>query len=189
MHQFLAQLLEDHRRIRGLLAAFEQQLLAFERAGVPDFDVLEFGINYCVEYLDAVHHRKEEQLLDRLRVVDPAAAVPMANLSRQHHDIEILTREVADAFGLARDGPLQSREELVTAGRNLLDHYRHHLSWEEAILFPTLRRALSHTDCDRLAANWQAAAVDPLDPAAQQARPAALLAAMEALFKAPPDRE
>lgn len=154
MHEQIQTLIDDHGRIRRLLNAFEDQLVQFAEAGQPDYDMLEFGVDACAEYLDALHHRKEELLLVRLYERMPESAEQMDGLTRQHRGLEKAAHDVAAAFSAVRDGTMQARAPLVAAGRLFLHGYRHHLKWEEARFFPTALEALSESDWRDLAAEW-----------------------------------
>ena len=154
MHEPIQTLIDDHHRIRALLGAFEGQLRQFAEAGEPDYDILAFGVDACAEYLEALHHRKEERLLARLRQRAPAVVAQLDSLTQQHGELGELAHRIADEFAAVRNGTLQARAPMVEAGWRFLDSYRRHLTWEEASFFPAATRVLTAGDWRQLAAEW-----------------------------------
>lgn len=169
MHEFLTALYDDHRLITQLLNVFERELNEFEQARHSDYEVLESGLEYCSEYLDAVHHRKEEQMLQQLQKLDPGVASRAVDLTPQHQQLEQLTHRVATAFAQVRDDAYAVREHLVIPAREWLMAYRDHIAWEEKELFEPAAAVLAESDWDKAAKNWEDA-VNPLHNPAREHR-------------------
>lgn len=158
MHTFLKTLYEDHQQLEKLLKVFDREVDIFEQAGEPDYTILETGLEYCLEYMEVVHHRKEEQMLQQLREQDAKAASQANALRDQHHQLEHLTREVSALFAAVHDDAFGTRDALVKPARRWSQAYRDHLQWEEELLFNLAQKALRKSDWDKAQKNWQDAA-------------------------------
>ncbi len=161
MHPFLESLYQDHKRVHRLLNRVEKELDKLAAGEDADFELLEFGIDYCVEYLDLIHHQKEEDLARYLEGRAPDSAEARSMLSADHAAIESASRRLSGQFTALHSGALTSREGLVVAGRDLLHRYRAHLEREEGGVFRLADRCLLDEDWSALQENWQHAP-DPL---------------------------
>ncbi len=177
MHRFLQSLYTDHQNILKLLVLFEREIKEFENAGNPDYTILETGTEYCAEYMDEVHHRKEEQMLDQLRKKDPEAAAKVSELTQQHHELEHLTHQLVAAITAVHDDAFVKREDLVLAAQRWVQAYQDHLRWEEKYLFNVARAELSDADWDAAQAQWEHV-VNPLHENAKDERFRQLAAAV-----------
>ncbi len=180
MHTFLKELYVDHQNIGKLLNVFAREVEVFAEAGDPDYDVLEIGLEYCSEYMDAVHHRKEEEMLAQLRECNPEAAEEAAALSKQHHDLEHLTNAVRAAFTAVRDDAFAMRDSLVIPARKWVHAYQQHLRWEEEVLFKVAQKELTQSHWDDAQERWHDTA-NPLHDKAKDNRFAQLAEAIHSI--------
>ncbi len=146
MHQILESLLDDHTSMRRVFELFARELAVFAEGGTPDYDVLAGALDYLRDYLDAVHHPLEDRMVEQLKRRVPASAVSLVALDQAHRELEVLTIEVTREFAAVRDDVIAARARLCDRGRNLLETYHDHLSWEEARLFPLAQRTLTGAD-------------------------------------------
>ena len=169
--------LEEHDRIRRMLACFDAQLAIFERAEQPDYEILAESLAYCRDYLDAWHHPREERMLELLQTRSAEKATAMSALGEQHRDLADTTSRVVGIFNdVAQRGAIRLRENLVHRGRELSTAYLRHLEWEETNLFPLARAVLAPADWETLDGEAALAAVD--------GRPGDVTARYPALFGA-----
>lgn len=151
MDAALGPFLQEHDRIRRMLACFDAELDLFESAERPDYEVLSESLAYCRDYLDAWHHPREERMLELMQMRDPAKAGTVSALGRQHRDLADTTSRVLAVFNdVARGGAIRLRESLVHCGRELSGGYRSHLDWEESKLFPLAAAVLEPSDWEVL---------------------------------------
>ena len=154
-------LIEEHGRIRSMLACFEAQLDLFEQAQQPNYEILEGSIAYCRDYLDNWHHGRENALFDLLLRRDPARAKGCQELDRQHAALAQMTKELVGIFDAVQKWALLAREDVVGRGRALSRAYHLHLEWEETHFFPVVEEVLLPEDWKEIATHFDDA-TDPL---------------------------
>ncbi|HEX6960838.1 MAG TPA: hemerythrin domain-containing protein [Lacipirellula sp.] len=142
----LQALCEDHANMSKLLDAFERQLAVFERAEVPDHDILSGVIEYCLAYPDLYHHPKEDLLIAKLSERDPGRLTTIRNLRQEHLELGALTRRLAAADRHVRLGAELPRESFSALAREFVDLYRRHMDSEERLLFAGAVETLTPDD-------------------------------------------
>lgn len=144
MDALFARLEHEHRTIRETLAAFERYLdLAQARdARAHSPDLARFLVLFR-EYLDLVHHEREE------RVLLPALARhgfaekfgPSAHVREQHRHERHLLHDLFRC-GFRQGGCEPHDAELQRAGRELVAFQRTHIEKEDAFLYPAAKKEL-----------------------------------------------
>lgn len=160
MSRLMDSLASDHANLIRLLDVLERQVALFDKARLPDYDIVRAIVDYCLIYPDAVHHPKEDLVLRKLRDRDPAAAARIGDLERAHATLAVQTQRMATAVDAVLQDAAMSRSTFATLVRDFLAAYREHIAMEESQLFPAARAALTATDWAEL----DAAATDPNDP-------------------------
>ncbi|HSE78744.1 MAG TPA: hemerythrin domain-containing protein [Alphaproteobacteria bacterium] len=140
MAQVIDQLVRDHRNMALLLDIIEEEIDAYRRDHVPDFDLLRVIAEYTLNYPDRVHHPRENLVLERLVERDPAASEAVGNLVAEHARLAELTLEFAKAMNAAANDVELSREWFDALAAEYLSANRRHMQVEETQFFP---RALS----------------------------------------------
>lgn len=150
MARAVESLFQDHANMAKLLDALERQVALFERGEAPDYDVVQGILDYCLNYPDLYHHPKEDLILQRLRLRDPAAAEAIGDLHGEHRRLGALTRRFAAAVrGVLQDLEIP-REAFGHIAREFLTLYREHMSLEERVFLPAAVRSLSAEDWDEI---------------------------------------
>lgn len=137
---------EDHVNMMRLLEVFERQLTIFERADVPDYDVIGGVIEYCLAYPDLYHHPKEDLLIAELSARNSSSLVVVREIQEEHVELRELTRRLAAAIRHIRLGAELPRETFGALGREFLHLYRWHIEREERILFTVASDLLTPAD-------------------------------------------
>lgn len=143
---------EDHRLISACLGAFERYLDALERGGDPNRQDLHRFVTFFVDYAEAWHHRKEEDVLfvALARHGWSQARGPLAFVRSQHvreRELFVLLRKTA------MDRELWSKEMLqafITPARELVQFEREHMAKENEVVYPEARRDLAEEIPDQL---------------------------------------
>ena len=146
MTHVLAELRRDHVNMSKLLNILEHQLVVFDEAGTPDYDVLEGIVDYCSNYPRLHHHPLEDAVFRKLRERAPAAAEKIGDQASEHEILASLVEKFAEAL---RNVLLEAeipRETFDHVTRELLTFYRHHIRQEEATFFPTAEHTLVAED-------------------------------------------
>ncbi len=138
----------------------ERQADACGRSEMPDLSLLSLAFQYFQNYPDLLHHPKEDALYDRLIARDPAVRREITNIRTDHQRlaaaIDAMADEISDAQ--ATGAP---KEDLGSRLRRFVDHYRLHMTIEEAELFPRARTQLEPADWELIEEEISPAA-DPL---------------------------
>lgn len=102
-----------------------------------------------------LHHKDEEEglfpLLQKAAVAEEAMGDHIEQLSWEHSADEGVAMEIAEAMEkLANGERAENPEMLGYLLRNFFEGYRRHLHWENTMLLPIARRALSKADLQKL---------------------------------------
>lgn len=150
----------EHANLTRILDLLEREIDTFDRAGRPDYEIVEAILAYCLGYPDACHHPKEDAVLSKLRARDPDAAAAVGDLEGEHRELAALTRRLADSVDQVLMEVELPRGWLTDAGRRFVAAYRRHMEQEEATFFPAAVRALTPQDWAEIAERT----IDPEDP-------------------------
>src|ERR1700760_3590789 len=89
---------QEHRNIEKLLVVLERELNVFARGDRPDYEVVHAIIAYFQVYPDAYHHPLEDEVFEKLKVRDSAAAAKIGDLAADHRRGAERLRRVAEAI-------------------------------------------------------------------------------------------
>lgn len=155
MPPFLHQLYADHDRIRQLLTNLSRQLQMMTQGAETLDAALDLGMTGWMDYLDEVHHSREEHLYSRLRMRAPEAAANVESLGWQHSELERHLGTLARVFGSSADCEGEQRRLLIENCQSMVNDYLHHLKWEEEYFFPVARMQLREHDWEEVAQEWE----------------------------------
>ncbi len=153
MTKLVALLQEEHRKIEALLTVLERELDEFDRAGRPDYEVVQAVIAYFQEYPDRIHHPKEDAIFVKLRVRDPGAAARIGDLEAEHRGGSGRLERVAEAVKGVLNEEEILREAVDGIVREFIEGERRHMAMEERIFVPAAIKALSSGDWAEIEAN------------------------------------
>ena len=146
MVQVIDQLGRDHRNLRLLLDIVEDEMNAYRKGQVPDFDLLRMIAEYTLHYPDLVHHPKENLIFERLVMRDPRAAEVVGDLLGEHRKLAELTRRFAAATSNASRDVELPREWLDALAKQYVQANRLHMELEERYFLPRAMATLTEED-------------------------------------------
>jgi len=146
MVQVIDQLERDHRNMGLLLDIIAEEMNAYRKGQVPDFDLLRMIAEYILHYPDLVHHPKEDLVFERLALRDPGAKESIGNLVGEHKRLAELTRRFAKAMNDAANDVELPREWFDSLVTEYLLANRMHIQTEEKHFFPRAMSSLTGKD-------------------------------------------
>jgi len=152
MTEIIQVLRREHGNITKLLKVLERQMIVFDQAGKPDYDIIDGVIDYLLSYPDLYHHPKEELLLAKLRERDPDGAEAAGDLKHEHEEIAARTRELAAGVRAALEQADTSNRSVVQRTQDFIELQKRHLEQEERVFFPEALKALTSEDWAELEA-------------------------------------
>ncbi len=150
MARLIEILLEEHRNIEKLLRVLEQELEVFDRAGSPDYEILQTTIEYFRDYPERYHHPKEDIIFEKLRLRNPTVVATVSDVESEHEYETKHLHRFAEAVDAVLAGEEYPRRNLHDALRNFIDHQRQHMHREEKLLFPAAVRVLRARDWEEI---------------------------------------
>lgn len=146
MTELIEILREDHRNIETLLLVLDRELNIFDRAGQPDYEVVQAIIDYFRDYPDRCHHPKEDAVFAKLKTRDPAATAIVGDLEAEHLKGAKRLRLVARAVESVLSEQEVLRQTVDDIVRDFIEKERRHMQMEERVLFPAAAKALLPED-------------------------------------------
>ncbi len=146
----------EHADLALLLDMLDGQLDLFRRGDQPDYDLIGSILDYCLDYPEAIHHRHEDLVFDKLRTRDAAAAERVGDLEAEHAGLAARTRKLADAVLQLVGEETVERESIHELAEELLQAYRNHIVLEEEIFFPAAEASLTESDWAEIDARFDA---------------------------------
>jgi hemerythrin-like domain-containing protein len=142
----------EHANILKLIKTLERQVALFEKAGVPDYDIIEGIADYFLSFPDLYHHPKENMVFAKLRERDPAAAGKVGDLQREHEEIASRTRDFAAAARSIRDEARMPAKRFQQCAQDFIAFQKEHMEKEERLFFPAALELLMPEDWEELEA-------------------------------------
>jgi hemerythrin-like domain-containing protein len=146
MESLFVRLGHEHHAIRDALGAFAEFLIRAKRGEADAHDLPRF-VTFFREYVDLIHHEREEKLLlPALARHDFApAAGPLGHVRDQHaRERQLLHGLVSQTFRRGGCSPLDP--DLVRAAEAFVAFQRSHLDQEDQRLYPAARTVLRNED-------------------------------------------
>ena len=171
---------EDHVNMGRVLDILERQLVIFERAGEPDYDLIKSIVEYCLDYPNLNHHPLEDLICLHLRENGQRSAEIADKLVEEHRILAELTRRFAVAVDHVLKNLEVPRGTFSEVVREFIDTYRTHMAMEDKLFFPAALQTLSAPAWAAIEARADAHR-DPLQSRQAEARFKALRREIEAL--------
>ncbi len=147
MSTVLERLLQDHDRISKVFAVLEKEVDAWATGHTPDIVLIESCLSYCTNYCDLAHHAREDLMFGRMLEKDRAATEAVTDsLKTMHIVLTDRTRALQRAVQEAISGAPEKAQSVKALTADFLTHYRDHMMFEEAKLFPLADQILSGAD-------------------------------------------
>lgn len=146
MPKILDDLHDDHMNMARLYDLLGRELMTFKNGELPDYELVQKILDYCLAYPDQVHHPKEDLVFARLRVRRPQAAETVGDLADEHRKLSALTRRFATALANVLEDEQLPRDWFVDVANDFLAFSRRHMQMEEVLLFPAARKHLGLAD-------------------------------------------
>jgi hemerythrin-like domain-containing protein len=151
---------QEHRNIEKLLLVLEQELNVFARGDRPDYEVVHAIIAYFQVYPDAYHHPLEDEVFEKLKARDSAAAAKIGDLAADHRRGAERLRRVAEAVETVLADQELLRQTVNDIIRDFIEQERRHMAMEERNFFPAAIKALQLQDWGEIASRM----TDQSDP-------------------------
>ena len=159
MPETLHRLHEDHVIMERHLRALNRQLDVFESGRTPDYELIGYILDYCMQYPDRYHHPRENAILERIQATAPEATEALRVIEDEHAELMALNKRLTDIVGQVLQDQEIPRHFFGEAGRAFTGLYRRHIDWEESHFLPRAEALLSDADwraIDRAFATWPA---------------------------------
>jgi hemerythrin-like domain-containing protein len=156
----IERLSQEHRNIEKMLAILERELEVFDRGDRPDYELIRAVISYFEVYPEVYHHPQEDLVFAKLKTRDPAAAVKVGDLAREHQNGAERLRRVAHAVDNVLADCEVLRQNVDAIVRDFIEHERRHMLMEDRDFFPAALNALKPQDWTEIAS----AVTDHEDP-------------------------
>lgn len=141
----------EHRNMEKLLLVLEQELIVFDRAERPDYEVVRKIISYFKVYPEAYHHPQEDLIFKKVEARDPAAAANIGDLAAEHRSGAERLRRVVQAVDSALTRRYVLRHTVDDIIRDFIVHERTHIAMEERDFFPVAIKVLQPWDWAEIA--------------------------------------
>ena len=151
---------KEHRNIEKLLLVLERELDVFARGDRPDYEVVHAVIGYFEVYPDAYHHPLEDEVFEKLKARDSAAAAKIGDLAADHRRGAERLRRVAEAVETVLADQELLRQTVNDIIRDFIEQERRHMAMEERHFFPAAIKALQLQDWGEIASRM----TDQRDP-------------------------
>lgn len=152
---------EEHAKFAKLLNMLEGQLNLFHRSQQPNYALMLDIMCYMTHYPDLLHHPREDRAFEIVKERVPSLGWLVDELMAEHEVAIRNSAQLVSDLDSVVDGAILSRESVETPGREYIAHFRHHMSREEADLFPIVAKTLNARDWAAIDASIKPAP-DPL---------------------------
>ena len=150
----------EHKNQAKLLKIIERQAEGVLRGEDLDLALVLLTFQYFQNYPDLLHHPKEDVLYQRLIARDASIGAKITNIREDHLRLAAETEALADDLAIAQAGR-GFVPGLAARLQKFVEHYRRHMTVEEAELFPRARTLLNEDDWAHIEAEIEPT-VDPL---------------------------
>ena len=146
MPKVLNELRQDHRDMARLWDILGRELKVFKEGGLPDYDLVGTILEYCLNYLDLIHHPKEDLIYQYLKDRDPTSGNIIGDLEQEHIRLTALTRRFSKALKNVLEDEQLPRDWFMDVANDFLNFSRNHMQMEEVLFFPAARKHLTPDD-------------------------------------------
>lgn len=153
MPKILDDLSQDHVNLTRLWDLLGRELKIFQDGGLPDYDLVENILDYCLNYPDLCHHPKEDLIFEKIKEHDLNAVKPIGDLKEEHEKLATLTWRFSTAVSNVLEDEQLPREWFLDVANKFLSFSRNHMQMEEVLFFPAARKILTDEDWAELESN------------------------------------
>lgn len=146
MANVIEQIHKDHVNLARLLNLVDAEIDTARQDGMPDFLMLEHVMRYMINYLDQVHHNKEDAMFRRVVSLDPEAESAVDDLTVEHEKLKTTGCELYELVCAAQNADFVRREDVISRGADYVRTLRAHMNKEEGDLLKRARRLLTEQD-------------------------------------------
>ncbi len=146
MANVIEQIHKDHVNLARLLILVDAEIDKARQNGMPDFLMLEHVMRYMINYLDQVHHNKEDAMFRRVVSLDPQAKSAVDDLTLEHEKLKSTGCELYDLVCAAQNSDFVRREDVISQGSDYVATLRAHMDKEEGDLLKRANRLLTEQD-------------------------------------------
>lgn len=135
-------LCDEHRYIKSLLDALEQQSLKLKPGKVPDYQLLRDSVDYLTHYPDQYHHPREDLLFATLLKQDKGFSDRMNRLQREHETLRHYNDQLFTELTAIVEGAPADQATLRQKLERYIKGYRQHIAYETKEIFPRAKGTL-----------------------------------------------
>ncbi|MEM1187058.1 MAG: hemerythrin domain-containing protein [Pseudomonadota bacterium] len=144
----------EHRHIASVLALLSDHLNAIERSELVNTHVVYETMDYMVHWPDRFHHPRVDIILAYAVDVDARLAKNRRRLAKEHDALSRTGKDLLHTIERWRRGSADGIE-VVRLGREYVQSYYRHMSFEESDVYPAIDAVLDRNDWRELAADDQ----------------------------------
>lgn len=142
---------KEHLSLNTVLHCLNQLALDLEsgrmRAQDVDFELFAMILNYIEEFLDTMHHPKEDNFLfPALLKRNSEAHETIFTLQEQHKNGAVLRGKLEVLLQAVKDKHSREIDRLIEALKDYITMNREHIKLEETVVIPMAREYLSEED-------------------------------------------
>jgi len=138
-------LVAEHAVIRRVLDALDVEVTRIEAGDPPNGVFILCTISFAREYVDSIHHRKEERILFPALAESglPVGNGPLGNLVAEHANDRQIIAAVEQSLDSALTGERDAVQVLASMLRAWSSMQRSHMDNEEHLVFPMATHLLT----------------------------------------------
>ena len=150
MYGIIDQIRYDHISISRVLHVMDQELNRIKTDDNPDFDLLVECMRYMVNYVDVVHHPKEDVMMECVSQKTDELKDIIEEIEMQHRSIGDMSKDFYSKVEKAAAGEFISRDTLIKSGTGYIKAQRKHVNLEEGSLLRKVRHLLNEEDVEKI---------------------------------------
>lgn len=160
----LASLHQDHLNISRLLTVLDRVITDIDDERPVRYQLVRDVLNYMTNVSDVYHHPKEDIIYEYYVVYRTDDVCPVTKeLTQQHTLIVEQGNSLLELINMVLMDAVIPLDKVKSELKQYIELQRSHLDYEEAIVFPILRKAMTEDDWRNLEQNWSQKTVeDPL---------------------------
>ncbi|MFM4702016.1 hemerythrin domain-containing protein [Aeromonas bivalvium] len=159
----LAKLHQDHLNIAKLLKLLKSKLDAINEERAVNYALVRDVIDYLREVSDSYHHPKEDLIYEyylKYRLVEGEIS---HRLQLEHASLIEAGTELKEMVEMILLDAVIPLDQFTAKLARFIAQQEAHMNYEEGVVFPLLREALTEDDWRQLEQQWQNRAIgDPL---------------------------
>ena len=133
MTTLMGELRIDHRNMAILLGLLSQEVKTARLGGDPDFELVTDIMHYLTYYADAVHHRREDLVYEKLRASGNGDGLVF--VESDHRELAEDGKQLRDECEAVLSGAALARGKFVVDAIRYIERLEEHMRWEETDLF------------------------------------------------------